>query len=195
MLFRSEVFFNNALEQMRELIRQNYNHPSIVFWGCGNENFDAGQSFAEGIAKYGPMSERLIQALHALTKAEDPTRITTYASFHSEKDVSLALPGQPAVSYKGEPQRWYTDTTAFNKYYGWYYGEAQDNARFFDRLHTLHPRQRLAVSEYGAGGSITQHEEDNYGRAGYQRVEMETIRPRAFAKVHPEGYQAYYHEE
>ena len=150
---------------------------------------------SQGIAQYGPVSERLIQSLHALAKAEDPTRPTTYASFHSEADVNLALPGQKPVSYRGEPQRWYTDLTAFNKYYGWYYGEAQDNARFFDRLHTLHPRQRLAVSEYGAGGSITQHEEDNYGRAGYQRVEMETIRPRAFAKVHPEGYQAYYHEE
>lgn len=191
----SEVFFNNALDQMRELIRQNYNHPSIFFWGCGNENFDAGQGFVQGIAQYGPMSERLIQALHALAKAEDPTRLTTYASFHSETDVNLALPGQKPVSYQGEPQRWYTDTTAFNKYYGWYYGEAQDNAVFFDRLHARNPQQRLAVSEYGAGGSITQHEEDNYGRAGYQRVEMEQIRPRAFAKVHPEGYQAYYHEE
>jgi len=191
----SETFFNNALEQMRELIRQNYNHPSICFWGVGNENFDAGQSFAQGIAQYGPMSERLIQALHALAKAEDPTRLTTYASFHSESDVNLALPGQKPVSYQGEPQRWYSDVTAFNKYYGWYYGEAQDNAVFFDRLHHNHPKQSIGISEYGAGGSITQHEVDDYGRAGYQRVEMEKIRPRAFAKVHPEGYQAYYHEE
>lgn len=192
----TELFFNNALQQMRELIRQNYNHPSIFFWGVGNENFDLGQSFAQGIAEYGPISERLIQALHALTRAEDPTRLTTYASFHSETDIHLALPGQPPVHFKGEPQRWYTDTTAFNKYYGWYYGEAEDNAEFFDRLHARHPRQRLAVSEYGAGGSIQQHEPaTSYGGAGYERTPMEKMRARAFAKEHPEEYQTYYHEK
>ena len=191
----SAGFFNNALEQMRELIRQNYNHPSICFWGVGNENFDHDQSFAQGIAQYGPVSERLIQALHALAKSEDPTRPTTYASFHSESDVKLALPGQPMVSHRAEPQRWYTDLTAFNKYYGWYYGEPQDNAVFFDYNHARHPAQRLAVSEYGAGGSIRQHEAASYGGPGYVRVPMETMRPRAFAKEHPEGYQAYYHEE
>jgi beta-galactosidase len=141
------------------------------------------------------VSERLIQSLHALAKSEDPTRPTTYASFHSEADVNLALPGQKPVNYRGEPQRWYTDLTAFNKYYGWYYGEPGDNAEFFDSMHRRNPGQRLGVSEYGAGGSIRQHEEAAYGGPGYPRVPMETMRPRAFAKEHPEGYQAYYHEE
>ena len=191
----SPTFFNNALDQMRELIRQNYNHAGICFWGCGNENFDKGQNFAEGIAQYGPMAERLVQALHALAHAEDPTRLTTYASFHSETDVHMAFPGQKPVSFKGEPQRWYTDVTAFNKYFGWYYGEPSDNAVFFDGLHARNPTRSLAVSEYGAGGSISQHETDNYGREGYQRVPMESIRRRAFAKEHPEEYQSYYHEE
>jgi beta-galactosidase len=190
----TELFFNNTLEQMRELIRQNYNHPSIFFWGCGNENFDLGKNFAEGVAQYGPVSERQIQALNALVHAEDPTRLTTYASFHSENDVHLAMPGQPEVNFKGEPQRWYTDVTAFNKYYGWYYGEPEDNAEFFDSVHQRNPTQRLAVSEYGAGGSIGQHEAADYGGPNYHRVPMEKMRPRAFAKVHPEEYQSYYHE-
>ncbi len=190
----TEVFFSNALSQMRELIRQNYNHPSIFFWGCGNENFDLGKPFAEGVAKYGPVSERQVQALHALARAEDPTRLTTYASFHSEKDVNFAIPRQPAVSYQGEPQRWYTDLTAFNKYFGWYYGEPEDNAEFFDSLHRRNPTQSIGVSEYGAGGSIAHHEAVNYGGPGYQRTPMESMRRAAFAKQHPEEYQAYYHE-
>ena len=189
------TFFNNALDQMRELIRQNYNHPGICFWGCGNENFDEGQGFAEGIARYGPMAERLIQALHALVHAEDPTRLTTYASFHSENDVNLVLPGQKPVSYQGEPQRWYTDVTAFNKYFGWYYGEPSDNAGFFDGLHARHPAQCLGVSEYGAGGSINQHEPDHYADPARPRTPMDSIRRRAFAREHPEEYQAWYHEE
>ncbi len=190
----TEVFFNNVLQQMRELIRQNYNHPAIFFWGCGNETFDLGMGFAEGVAKNGPVQERQIQALHALARAEDPTRLTTYASFHSESDVHLALPGQPPVDLKGEPQRWYTDVTAFNKYYGWYYGEPEDNAEFFDSLHRRNPAQRIGVSEYGAGGAITQHEAANYGGEGYKRTPMEGMPRVAFAKQHPEEYQAYYHE-
>ena len=190
----TDLFFNNALSQMRELIRQNFNHPSIFFWGCGNENFDLGKGFAEGIAQYGPISERQIQALHALAKAEDPTRLTTYASFHSERDVNFAIPGQAPAAFKGEPQRWYTDTTAFNKYYGWYYGEPEDNAEFFDAHHARNPTQRLAVSEYGAGGSITQHDATNYGGPDYVRTPAETMRRAAFAKTHPEEYQSYYHE-
>lgn len=190
----TEVFFNNALQQMRELIRQNYNHPAIFFWGCGNENLDDGRPFVEGIAKYGPISERQIQALHALARVEDATRLTTYASFHSENTVSFAIPGQPVMTYQGEPQRWYTDVTAFNKYYGWYYGEPEDNAEFFDSLHQRHPVQRLAVSEYGAGASIAQHEAVNYGGDGYKRTPMEGRRAIAFARQHPEEYQAYYHE-
>jgi beta-galactosidase len=190
----TEVFFNNALQQMRELIRQNYNHPAIFFWGCGNENSDFGEPFVKGIARYGPVSERQIQALHALARAEDPTRLTTYASYHSEKEVNFVIPGQPAVSYQGEPQRWYTDVTAFNKYYGWYYGEPEDNAEFFDSMHARNPTQSIGVSEYGAGGSIGQHEVANYGGPGYQRTPMEGRRRAAFAKQHPEEYQAYYHE-
>jgi beta-galactosidase len=108
--------------------------------------------------------------------------------------VSFALPGQPLISYKGEPQRWYTDVTAFNKYFGWYYGEPEDNAEFFDSLHTRYPTQRLAVSEYGAGASIAQHEAVNYGGDGYKRTPMDGRRAIAFAKQHPEEYQAYYHE-
>ena len=189
-----DTFFDNAHQQMRELIRQNFNHPAICFWGVGNENFDAGQDFAEGIAQYGPMAERLIQSLHALTKAEDATRLSTYASFHSENDVNFALPGRPAVNYKAEPQRFYTDVTAFNKYYGWYYGEPDDNAEFFDSMHRRNPAQRIGVSEYGAGGSITQHDATSYGGPGYVRTPMESVRRAAFAKNHPEEYQAYYHE-
>lgn len=190
----TDLFFANALQQMRELIRQNFNHPSIVFWGCGNENFDLGQGFVQGIAQYGPISERQIQALHALAKAEDPTRLTTYASFHSERDINFTIPGQPPAAFKGEPQRWYTDTTAFNKYYGWYYGEPEDAAEFFDGHHVRAPHQRLAVSEYGAGGSILQHSATNYGGPDYVRTPAETMRPGAFAKTHPEEFQAYYHE-
>ncbi len=187
-----DAFAQNAEEQLRELIRQNYNHPAICFWGCGNENMDAGHPFVEGIARYGPVSEHLIQELNRVAHAEDHTRLTTYASFHSEKDVHMALPGQPAVDYIGEPQRWYTDVTAFNKYFGWYTGEPEDAAEFFDAMHARNPTQPIGVSEYGAGGSIFQHEAAKFGTP---RISSERMRPNAFSKAHSEEYQAYYHEQ
>src|SRR5581483_6457979 len=168
---------NNALDQLRELIRQNYNHPSICFWGIGNETFDFGTDIFSGMVKNGPIQERQLQALHALARVEDPTRLTTYASFHSEKDVNFPRPGQEPIKRTAEPQRWYTDLTAFNKYFGWYYGEPEHAGDFFDSLHTRYPEQCLGVSEYGAGGSVTQHESTDYGSPARKRSEMDGFRP------------------
>lgn len=190
----TELFFNNLLEQMRELVRQNYNHPSICFWGIGNETHDLGTHIIDGMIKNGPIQERQLQALHALTRVEDPTRLTTYASFHSEKDFTFPRPGQEPKKLVAEPQRWYTDVTAFNKYYGWYYGEPEHFADFFDSLHARHPDQPIGVSEYGAGGGITQHEAKNYSGPGYKPAEMEAYRAFSMGKYHPEEYQSYYHE-
>jgi beta-galactosidase len=189
----SAEFFNNALDQMRELIRQNYNHPAICFWGCGNENSDYNQQFVEGIGIYGPIAERLIQALHAEAKSEDPTRLTTYASYHTEEKYTFNIPGMAKATFQGQPQRWYTDVTAFNKYFGWYYGEPSDAGKFLDGLHTRYPSQCIGVSEYGAGAALTQHEDVDYSQK--PPVAMNSPRANAFAKIHPEEYQGYYHEE
>ncbi|HEX9784552.1 MAG TPA: glycoside hydrolase family 2 TIM barrel-domain containing protein, partial [Opitutaceae bacterium] len=190
-----ELFFNNLLDQMRELIRQNYNHPSICFWGVGNETHDLGSNIIDGMIKNGPIQERQLQALHALVRAEDPTRLSTYASFHSEKDFNFPRPGQTPKKLVAEPQRWYTDVTAFNKYYGWYYGEPEHFADFFDSLHARNPDQCIGVSEYGAGGGITQHNATTYGGPDYKPVDMEAYRPFSMGKFHPEEYQAYFHEQ
>jgi beta-galactosidase len=53
-------------DQLRELIRQNYNHPSIVFWSVGNE------------LRNNPTST--VQSLHALARTEDPSRLTALAT-------------------------------------------------------------------------------------------------------------------
>lgn len=190
----TERFFNNLLDQLRELIRQNYNHPAICFWGVGNETFDLGMEIIDGMVKNGPVQERQLQALHALARVEDPTRLTTYASYHSEKDFDFPRPGKPA-KIAAEPQRWYTDVTAFNKYYGWYYGEPEHFADFFDSLHARHPNVSIGVSEYGAGGGITQHDGTNFGGPGYKRLPMEGFRLQSMGKFHPEELQCYFHEQ
>lgn len=127
----STAFYDNAKQQMTELIRQNYNHPSICFWGIGNE---IGST---------PDPNELLTQLDDLVGVEDPTRLSTYASNHGNSDA----------------KNWHTDVTGFNKYYGWYGGSYNDFAGWADGIHSSYPTKKVGVSEYGAGSSINFHSE------------------------------------
>ncbi|MBP3678628.1 MAG: beta-galactosidase [Agathobacter sp.] len=124
----------NCIEQMKELIVQNYNHPSIMFWGVSNEILIGG------------ISEQLVEnhkELNALCKEMDPTRLTTIAH------VSFT----PVDG----PMHYITDTESYNHYFGWYGGKMEDNGPWLDNFHEKHPTICLGVSEYGCEGIITYH--------------------------------------
>src|SRR6185437_1907646 len=70
----NEAFSANAAQQLLELIRQNFNHPSIAVWSIANE-VDLRQKQASGPAK----ARALLESLNRLAKAEDPGRFTTLA--------------------------------------------------------------------------------------------------------------------
>ncbi len=152
----SPEFRENGKQQLKELIRQNYNHPSICFWGVFNE--------LSNPTKDSPTS--FVKELAALAKAEDPGRLITSASL---------LPD-------GDELNFITEVVAWNKYFGWYYGAPDKLGKWADQLHKKYPQLRLAISEYGAGAGITQHEE-KMGRPFPMNHPW-----------HPEEYQAYYHE-
>lgn len=127
----------NCISQLKELIIQNYNHPSICFWGISNEILIGG------------ISEKLIEnhkELNALAKELDPTRLTTIAH------VSMT----PVES----PMHHITDVISYNHYFGWYGGSMADNGPWFDNFHKLHPDLCVGVSEYGCEGIITYHGPD-----------------------------------
>jgi beta-galactosidase/beta-glucuronidase len=129
----SPAFLDNLEQQLRELIRQNYNHPSVIVWGLGNE---VHASDADG--------RSVLADLQRVARAEDPSRPTTYAHCcTSDTDVMAAQ----------------TDVIAYNRYFGWYLGQLQDLGPWADRLHAEVPTRPFAVSEYGAGGSIYQQED------------------------------------
>ncbi|MDY4483155.1 MAG: glycoside hydrolase family 2 TIM barrel-domain containing protein [Butyricicoccus porcorum] len=124
----------NCISQMKELIAQNYNHPSICFWGVSNEILIGG------------ISEQLVEnhkELNALCKEMDPTRLTTIAH------VSMT----PVDS----PMHGITDVESYNHYFGWYGGKMEDNGPWFDDFHKKHPEICIGVSEYGCEGIITYH--------------------------------------
>lgn len=124
----------NCISQMKELIIQNYNHPSIMFWGVSNEILIGG------------ISEKLVEnhvELNALCKELDPTRLTTIAH------VSMTPVESPMHSI--------TDIESYNHYFGWYGGKMEDNGPWFDHFHKVHPEICVGVSEYGCEGIITYH--------------------------------------
>jgi beta-galactosidase len=127
-------FSNNASQQLIETIRQNYNHPSICFWGVYNEI----------ILDSGPDPRPLVQSLNQLAHSEDPTRLTTAASCCAD-------------NY--DPINFYTDVIGFNEYYGWYTGAYTDFGAAMDTKFPTVSRP-MGISEYGAGGSIYQHMEN-----------------------------------
>lgn len=118
----------NTLSQMKELIVQNYNHPSIVTWGLSNE-----------ITAASTVNEDLLEnhkLLNDLCHKLDSTRPTTMANvFMLETDSPiLEIP----------------DIHSYNLYFGWYLGELEQNDEFFDEYHEKYPDRVIGFSEYGA---------------------------------------------
>ena len=125
------AFRANGKEQLKELIRQHYNHPSICVWGGFNELTELGDNPVE-----------YIKELNVLAHQEDPTRPTTSAS-NQMGDLNFI-----------------TDAIAWNRYDGWYGGTPADLGKWLDRMHKDHPEICIAISEYGAGASIY-HQQDS----------------------------------
>ena len=125
----------NAASQMKELITQCCNHPSIVCWGLSNE-----------ITASSPVTEELLQdhrELNALCHELDSTRPTVMAhAFMLEKDSPL-IP--------------IADLASYNLYFGWYLGELEQNEQFFDEYHAMYPDRVIGFSEYGADANAAFH--------------------------------------
>ncbi|MCR5450565.1 MAG: hypothetical protein K6F23_14370 [Solobacterium sp.] len=121
----------NTIDQMRELITQCYNHPSIVCWGLSNE-----------VAVHG-VSEDLMEnhrLLNDLCHKMDPTRPTTMAhAFMLEHESPLIrIP----------------DIGSYNLYFGWYLGTLEQNSSFFDEYHEKYPERIMGFSEFGADANV-----------------------------------------
>ena len=119
----------NTIQQMKELIVQNYNHPSIVVWGLSNEI-----NAVEGTPDDLDIQDNH-KVLHALVHEMDKTRLTTMAC------VSTCSPDHP---YTLTP-----DTISYNHYFGWYGGDVSEYGPWFDTFHEKHPNICVGVSEYG----------------------------------------------
>lgn len=117
----------NTISQMKELVVQNYNHPSIIVWGLSNE-----------ITMHGDSDEDLREnhvILNDLVHEMDKTRLTTMAC------VSMCSMDDPYVQIP--------DTVSYNHYFGWYGGDTSQNGPWFDEFHAKYPNIPIGCSEYG----------------------------------------------
>lgn len=156
--------YDNTISQMKELVIQNYNHPSIVVWGLSNEITMNGES------------EELIknhQDLNDLVHSIDKTRLTTMA--------------QVSMLDQNSPMNAISDVLSYNHYFGWYGGECEDNAVWCDEFHAMHPDKCFGISEYGCEGILKWHtsnpESGDYSeeyQAHYHHVLLETFATRPY---------------
>ncbi|MBB4044483.1 beta-galactosidase [Bacteroides reticulotermitis] len=128
----------NAQTQLRELIRQSFNHPSIYIWGLHNE-----------VYKPHEYTSGLTQALHDLAKTEDPDRYT------------IAVNG---YGYAEHPVNQHTDIQGMNRYFGWYERKIQDIESWVTGLEEKYPWQKFMLTEYGADANI-EHQTEYLGDA------------------------------
>jgi beta-galactosidase len=130
----------NTVNMLKEAIRFNYNHPSIVAWNLGNETtMKAPDTFGEDYIKHFVSTH---EVLAQTIKEEDKTRYS-YSVFFRE----------PA--YQDRLGIRVTDLVGYNKYYGWYVEELEDidkNLRnLVSRSLELDPDKPFILSEYGGG--------------------------------------------
>ena len=131
---KGEGAHKHVMEEMKELIIQNYNHPSIMFWGISNEILIGG------------ISQELVDTHHdleKLCKELDPTRLTTIAHV--------------STTPVNGPMHHITDLESYNHYFGWYGGKMEQNGPWLDKFHAEHPDICIGISEYGTEGIINWH--------------------------------------
>ncbi len=156
---------NNAQQQLKELIRQNFNHPSIYIWGMHNEVYSPSAYTVE-----------LTTKLNDLAKSEDPDRYTVSVSGYNVID---------------HPVNNNADVQGINHYFGWYNGELEDKsdkeddvASWAKRISEEFKDYRIIFSEYGAE-AIPEDQAEEVGNFGNQ-----WSNPSFF----PEEYATKFHE-
>jgi beta-glucuronidase len=116
----------NALDQLREMIARDRNHPSLVVWGLCNE-----------IGGQNPPAYQFAKHMLAEAKKLDPNRLCSYASNSLDKTPERDVAGL-------------MDFIETNEYFGsWAPGTPVEVAKHLDRLHAAFPGKPVVISEYG----------------------------------------------
>ena len=136
----TEEFLQNSVEMAKEMVRQDFNRPSVMIWGYMNEIF-LRRPYTEGkqLEDYYRFTEKVARALEATIREEDPSRYTMMAYHNMPQYYEDAhLTEIPMI------QGW-------NLYQGWYEPDINEFQRLLDRAHKVYKGKVLMVTEYGPG--------------------------------------------
>jgi len=147
----------NALEQLREMIARDRNHPSLVFWGLCNE-----------IGGQNPPAYQFAKRMLEEAKRRDPSRLCSYASNSLDRTPERDVAGL-------------MDFIEANEYFGtWAPGSAADAARYLDKIHAAFPSKPVVISEYGYCACTADRPEGDEPRMEILRTHDLAIRSKDF---------------
>ena len=125
----------SAVNEIKEMVVQNYNHPSICFWGLSNEILMGGHE--------NPKLMPCHRDLAAAVKSIDTKRLTVIAHEYSH-------PWEHPIHEVSDAEGW-------NHYFGWYRGDMDGLGAWCDEYHAAYPERLVSISEYGCDGILTYH--------------------------------------
>ncbi|HLV89181.1 MAG TPA: glycoside hydrolase family 2 TIM barrel-domain containing protein [Candidatus Sulfotelmatobacter sp.] len=147
----------NGIEQLREMIERDRNHPSVVAWGLCNE-----------INGQNPAAYQFARQMLQEAKQLDPGRLCSYASNSLQE-----TPGRDVAGLM--------DFVEVNEYFGtWSPGTARDLDRHLDTLHQTFPDKPIVISEYGYCACTPDRPEGGEARIEILRTHDEVIRSKDF---------------
>ncbi|HCE42684.1 MAG TPA: beta-galactosidase [Lentisphaeria bacterium] len=104
--FADKGFFDAQVRQTQLLVRNSFNHPSVIIWGFLNEGNSETRS-----------CEKMYRTLFKTIRGEDSSRLVTYASNRAERDLFFEM----------------SDIISLNTYPGWY-AKDREKARPLDEI-------------------------------------------------------------
>jgi beta-galactosidase len=194
------AYLESAKQQLRELIRQNYNHPAICFWGIGDSTRDeppkpepkaapAPESMpamktpkAAADSKAIPNPPKEAKAARTVPGGKNSGHVIEELALLAKSEDSVRLSAYAASGQEAEPKNWHTDVLGFNRFAGWYSGSIAGLGAHLDGIHERHPHAAIGISAYGAGASVFEHQ-------------LPAPEPVVSGRMHPEEYQSQVHEQ
>lgn len=136
----SDGFLNNSLYMTEEMVKQNFNHPSLVCWAYMNEVMlrPPFKKAPEKHITYCKEVNKQAVAIEKLLRNLDPNRYTLIP-FHGSM-----------TAYKEANLFEVPKIVGWNLYQGWYSDNLNGFDAFLDTFHKEYPSIPTIVTEYGA---------------------------------------------
>jgi len=153
----SPDIMNNGIEQLREMIERDRNHPCIFSWGVSNE-----------IDGQNPPAYAFTKRMYEEANRLDPGRLVSYASNSLQKTPEKDVAGL-------------MDYIMWNEYYeSWYGGTPADAGRNLDEIHRAFPDKPIVISEYGYCACTAERPEGDARRIEVLRDHDQVFRERDY---------------